>query len=42
MNAVTIPLDEIKSDPEQSLVLSKRTVDVTGFLKVNTADLQKW
>ena len=42
LNAVTIPLDEIKTDPEQSLVLSKRTVDVPGFLKVNTADLQKW
>lgn len=42
LNAVTIPLDEIKTDPEQSLVLSKRTVDVPGFLKVNTADLQTW
>ncbi|WP_035706950.1 di-heme-cytochrome C peroxidase [Bradyrhizobium genomosp. I (2014)] len=42
LNAVTIPLDEIKTDPEQSLVLGKRTVDVPGFLKVNTADLQKW
>lgn len=42
LNAVTIPLDEIKTDPEQSLVLSKRIVDVPGFLKVNTADLQKW
>ncbi|MFZ5713750.1 MAG: di-heme-cytochrome C peroxidase [Bradyrhizobium sp.] len=42
LNAVTIPLDEIKTDPEQSLVLSKRIVDVPGFLKVNTADLQTW
>ncbi|MDT4739366.1 di-heme-cytochrome C peroxidase [Bradyrhizobium sp. WYCCWR 12699] len=42
LNAVTIPLDEIKTDPEQSLVLSNRVVDVPGFLKVNTADLQKW
>lgn len=36
------PLDEIKTDPEQSLVLSNRIVDLPGFLKVNTADLQKW
>lgn len=42
LNAVTIPLKEIQTDPEQSLVLSKRVVDVPGFLKVNTADLQKW
>ncbi|MDE5441549.1 cytochrome C [Bradyrhizobium sp. CSA207] len=42
LNAVTIPLDEIKTDPEQSLVLSNRTVDVPGFLKVNTADLKTW
>lgn len=42
LNAVTIPLDEIKTDPEQSLVLSNRIVDLPGFLKVNTADLQKW
>jgi len=42
LNAVTIPVDEIKTDPEQSLVLGNRTVDVPGFLKVNTADLQKW
>lgn len=42
LNAVTIPLEEIQTDPEQSLVLSKRIVDVPGFLKVNTADLQKW
>lgn len=42
LNAVTIPLKEIQTDPEQSLVLSKRIVDVPGFLKVNTADLQKW
>lgn len=42
LNALTIPLKEIQTDPEQSLVLSKRVVDVPGFLKVNTADLQKW
>ncbi|MCK1741111.1 cytochrome C [Bradyrhizobium sp. 139] len=42
LNAVTIPLDEIKTDPEQSLVLSNRIVDLPGFLKVNTADLQTW
>lgn len=42
LNAVTIPLEEINTDPEQSLVLSNRIVDVPGFLKVNTADLQKW
>ena len=42
LNAVTIPLKEIKTDPEQSLVLSKRIVDVPAFLKVNTSDLQKW
>jgi hypothetical protein len=42
LNAVTIPTDEIKTDPEQSRVLSDRIVDVPGFLKVNTADLQKW
>ncbi|MDN3275840.1 di-heme-cytochrome C peroxidase [Frankia sp. RB7] len=42
LNAVTIPQGEIKTDIEQSLVLSKRIVDVPGFLKVNTADLQKW
>ncbi|TYO65224.1 cytochrome C [Bradyrhizobium hipponense] len=42
LNAVTIPLDEIKTDPEQSLVLSSRTVDMPGFLKVNTADLKTW
>jgi len=42
LNAVTIPTDEIKTDPEQSLVLGNRTVDVPGFLKVNTADLKTW
>jgi hypothetical protein len=42
LNAVTIPTDEIKTDPEQSRVLSDRIVDVPGFLKVNTADLQTW
>ncbi|MCP3473039.1 di-heme-cytochrome C peroxidase [Bradyrhizobium sp. CCGUVB1N3] len=42
LNAVTIPLEEIKTDPEQSLVLTNRTVDVPGFLKVNTADLKTW
>ncbi|PSO19580.1 cytochrome c [Bradyrhizobium sp. MOS003] len=42
LNAVTIPLKEINTDPEQSLVLSNRIVDVPGFLKVNTADLQTW
>ncbi|MGY8668536.1 di-heme-cytochrome C peroxidase, partial [Bradyrhizobium sp. UFLA05-109] len=42
LNAVTIPLDEIKTDPEQSLVLTNRIVDVPGFLKVNTADLKTW
>ncbi|OKO77421.1 cytochrome C [Bradyrhizobium sp. NAS80.1] len=42
LNAVTIPLDEIKTDPEQSLVLGNRIVDVPGFLKVNTADLKNW
>lgn len=42
LNAVTIPLKEIKTDPEQSLVLGNRIVDMPGFLKVNTADLQKW
>jgi hypothetical protein len=42
LNAVTIPTDEIKTDPEQSLVLGNRTVDVPGFLKVNTADLKNW
>ncbi|MFB6447735.1 di-heme-cytochrome C peroxidase [Bradyrhizobium tunisiense] len=42
LNAVTIPLKEINTDPEQSLVLSNRIVDVPSFLKVNTADLQTW
>jgi hypothetical protein len=42
LNAVTIPTDEIKTDPEQSMVLGNRTVDVPGFLKVNTADLKTW
>ncbi|EJN11374.1 hypothetical protein PMI42_05334 [Bradyrhizobium sp. YR681] len=42
LNAVTIPTDEIKTDPEQSLVLGNRTVDVPGFLKVNTGDLKDW
>lgn len=42
LNAVTIPVAEIKTDPEQSLVLTNRTVDVPGFLKVNTADLKTW
>jgi hypothetical protein len=42
LNAVTIPTKEIQTDPEQSLVLGNRTVDVPGFLKVNTADLQTW
>lgn len=42
LNAVTIPLKEINTDPEQTLVLSNRIVDVPGFLKVNTADLQTW
>ncbi|QOG18488.1 MULTISPECIES: di-heme-cytochrome C peroxidase [Bradyrhizobium] len=42
LNAVTIPLKEINTDPEQTLVLSNRIIDVPGFLKVNTADLQTW
>jgi hypothetical protein len=42
LNAVTIPTDEIRTDPEQSRVLGDRIVDVPGFLKVNTADLQTW
>jgi cytochrome c5 len=42
LNAVTIPADEIKTDPEQSLVLGNRVVDVPAFLKVNTADLDNW
>ncbi|QPF91125.1 di-heme-cytochrome C peroxidase [Bradyrhizobium commune] len=42
LNAVTIPTEEIKTDPQQSLVLGNRTVDVPGFLKVNTADLKTW
>lgn len=42
LNAVTIPTAEIKTDPEQSLVLGNRTVDVPGFLKINTADLDTW
>ncbi|MCK1732643.1 cytochrome C [Bradyrhizobium sp. 138] len=42
LNAVTIPLKEINTDPEQSLVLGNRVVDVPGFLKVNTGDLQTW
>ncbi|MDD1527547.1 cytochrome C [Bradyrhizobium sp. WBOS7] len=42
LNAVTIPLKEINTDPEQSLILSNRIVDVPSFLKVNTADLQTW
>ncbi|TFV36651.1 cytochrome C [Bradyrhizobium frederickii] len=42
LNAVTIPLKEINTDPEQSLVLGNRIVDVPAFLKVNTADLQTW
>ncbi|MBR0776352.1 cytochrome C [Bradyrhizobium diazoefficiens] len=42
LNAVTIPTDEIRTDPEQSRVLTDRIVDVPGFLKVNTADLQTW
>ncbi len=42
LNAVTIPTSEIKTDPEQSMVLGNRTVDVPGFLKVNTGDLKTW
>ncbi len=42
LNAVTIPQKEISTDPEQSLVLGNRIVDVPSFLKVNTADLQTW
>ncbi|MCP3371755.1 di-heme-cytochrome C peroxidase [Bradyrhizobium cajani] len=42
LNAVTIPTDEIKTDPEQSFVLGNRVVDVPGFLKVNTAELKTW
>lgn len=42
LNAVTIPTDEIKTDPEQSLVLGNRTVDVPAYLKVNTGDLKDW
>ena len=42
LNAVTIPTDEIRTDPEQSLILGNRIVDVPGYLKINTADLKTW
>ncbi|MFO5234666.1 hypothetical protein RCL33_24785, partial [Salmonella enterica subsp. enterica serovar 1,4,[5],12:i:-] len=42
LNAVTIPTDEIGTDPEQSLILGNRVLDVPGYLKINTADLKTW
>jgi mono/diheme cytochrome c family protein len=42
LNAVTIPTEEIRTDPEQSLILGNRIVDVPGYLKIDTADLKTW
>jgi processive rubber oxygenase RoxA-like protein len=43
LDAVTIPVAEIKTDIEQANVLMTRTVQVPGFLDVQpTRDLAKW
>ncbi|UPK34903.1 cytochrome C [Bradyrhizobium sp. 186] len=42
LDAVTIPVDEIRTDPEQSLVLGNRTLQIPGYLNVQTSDLKTW